>query len=505
MAEPPTALPAKAFVGNVYPGVSADDLRTHFAQFGSVTDVQLVEKSAPKGGLNHAFVTFATPEQLHDAVKEHNHVVLGKKVRVEPAVPFHLASRKSKRTAEPTSDTPSAAAPRLADCDVPPPIKLFDEVDWSAEPLQAFEAAVLELWRQSRPPPEAEAAFQDLVQRVRRVVWKVFKLTEADKRRVRDGQPPVAGVDVQVYGSRLTGLHSADSDADLTLSGGMFGKADFDYHRWAGQQGTPKATRLCMMLCSEGGMQDVQLLQKASVPVIKFLDPVTGIRCDLTFNNRHGLRNSAILATILQFDPRLPAMVHFLKRFAQRQGIHDSSKAFLNSYAITILAVRVAQLQPPPWLPLFGVDEAHASLTLEAVHRALTDFRPSPSIASPPASARAEAGLARAIAQFFFRFAHDTAWASEGVSLRRPSLSLEEFHANLAERQQLAVALQAAKQELLPAAADKTAEQPKDATEKPEVEGTSESTAATRNAGRPELLLAPARHELYEMVVEDFV
>lgn len=38
---------------------------------------------------------------------------------------------------------------------------------------------------------------------------------------------------MEVFGSRLTGLWTADSDADLTVCGGMFDRPDFDPAVWA--------------------------------------------------------------------------------------------------------------------------------------------------------------------------------------------------------------------------------------------------------------------------------
>jgi cold-inducible RNA-binding protein len=78
----------RLYVGNLSHDSTTEGLRAKFAQFGEVTDVQLVidrYSGRPRG---FAFVTMATPEQAAQAVAKLNGATLdGRPVRVNEAEP----------------------------------------------------------------------------------------------------------------------------------------------------------------------------------------------------------------------------------------------------------------------------------------------------------------------------------------------------------------------------------------------------------------------------------
>jgi cold-inducible RNA-binding protein len=78
----------RLYVSNLSHDATTEELRTAFAQFGEVTDVQLVidrYSGRPRG---FAFITMATPEQAAQAVAKMNGATIdGRPLRVNEAEP----------------------------------------------------------------------------------------------------------------------------------------------------------------------------------------------------------------------------------------------------------------------------------------------------------------------------------------------------------------------------------------------------------------------------------
>lgn len=78
----------RLFVSKVPYSLTREDLRTHFGQFGEVTDVYL--PAAPGGGGGHkgiCFVSFVDATALHSALAQHQHFVQGQPISVDIAAP----------------------------------------------------------------------------------------------------------------------------------------------------------------------------------------------------------------------------------------------------------------------------------------------------------------------------------------------------------------------------------------------------------------------------------
>lgn len=76
-----TTINRKIFVGRLPDNITTDDLRNHFSEYGTLTDVFI-----PKPFRNFAFVTFGTPDMAQSIFK-HKHVINGTPVQISEAIP----------------------------------------------------------------------------------------------------------------------------------------------------------------------------------------------------------------------------------------------------------------------------------------------------------------------------------------------------------------------------------------------------------------------------------
>ena len=141
---------------------------------------------------------------------------------------------------------------------------------------------------------------------------------------------------VEAFGSSVTNLSIGTGDLDLCLSF---------------KNKTPqKVLRKLSGLLHEEGMEEIQLIPKARIPIVKFKDPRSGLDVDISLDNRLAIYNSMMLKSYAQ-EPRLQQMVQMVKYWTSRRGINNAFEGTLSSYAWTLLCIQHAQISQPPLVP----------------------------------------------------------------------------------------------------------------------------------------------------------
>jgi DNA polymerase sigma len=102
----------------------------------------------------------------------------------------------------------------------------------------------------------------------------------------------------------------------------------------------------------EEGYEEILGLPKARVPVVKFKDKMSGLGCDVCFNNALALRNSGLLATYSSLDPRLKKLAFAVKRWANCRRINTTFEGTLSSYAYVLMTIHFLQSRRTPVLPV---------------------------------------------------------------------------------------------------------------------------------------------------------
>jgi len=112
--------------------------------------------------------------------------------------------------------------------------------------------------------------------------------------------------------------------------------------------------RVIYMLVAElrfDNMRSIMPVTKAIVPVLKFVDPMTGLQCDLSFGNTNGLVNTDLLRVYASLDARVRPLVLAVKNWAAQRKINDPAAQTLSSYAYVLLVIAYLQRTTPPVLP----------------------------------------------------------------------------------------------------------------------------------------------------------
>ncbi|KAG0025514.1 hypothetical protein BGZ81_007101 [Podila clonocystis] len=156
-----------------------------------------------------------------------------------------------------------------------------------------------------------------------------------------DAKFPGQGLIIRPFGSYVTGLGDNNSDVDICVYSDFFQP----------QAMHSDVSFLASWLQHECQMFEVNAITDAKVPIVKFVDNMTSIHCDLNVQHPLGITNSELIKNYIDIDERLPVFLMLLKYFAKCHSILDASQGYLCSYALILMGIVFFQEQAKPILP----------------------------------------------------------------------------------------------------------------------------------------------------------
>lgn len=150
---------------------------------------------------------------------------------------------------------------------------------------------------------------------------------------------------VEVFGSSRYQVDNPSSDVDLVIV-----DPDRTTGFEPGSGGLPRVynVRLVADALRRSGFQKVFAIPSATVPIVKFHDPSTGLDCDVNVNDQLGVINSELLKAYCDVSPILRPMIKAIKRWAKPLGLNNPSGQggggmTFNSYTLTVMTVAFLQ------------------------------------------------------------------------------------------------------------------------------------------------------------------
>ena len=132
--------------------------------------------------------------------------------------------------------------------------------------------------------------------------------------------------------SKLTPFGSAESG--LSLKG-----ADFDLCLQIKEANQKKIIKRIGGMLRGQGMESVQALTGAKVPIVKFVDPRSGLNVDISINNTLAIHNTRLLANYSKLDKRVKELAICVKYWALHRDISDAPNGTFSSYAWSLLVI----------------------------------------------------------------------------------------------------------------------------------------------------------------------
>jgi len=140
---------------------------------------------------------------------------------------------------------------------------------------------------------------------------------------------------VEVFGSYKTGLYLPMSDIDLVV----FGKWD----------NLPLRTLEKAFITADiADASGIQVIDKASVPIIKIVDKATEVRVDISFNMANSVHAVQLVRNYHRKFPTLKYLVLILKQFLNQRDLNEVYFGGVSSYSIVLMTISFLQLHPRP-------------------------------------------------------------------------------------------------------------------------------------------------------------
>ncbi|PIA55380.1 hypothetical protein AQUCO_00800265v1 [Aquilegia coerulea] len=136
---------------------------------------------------------------------------------------------------------------------------------------------------------------------------------------------------VEVFGSFKTGLYLPTSDIDVVI---------FDSQVKTPQMGLIALSRA---LSQKGIAKKIQVIAKARVPIIKFIEKRSGVAFDISFDVDNGPKAALFIKDAVSRIPPLRPLCLILKVFLQQRELNEVYSGGIGSYAL--LTMLIAQLQ----------------------------------------------------------------------------------------------------------------------------------------------------------------
>ena len=204
-------------------------------------------------------------------------------------------------------------------------------------------------------------------------------------------------------GSKLTSFGS--SETGLSLKGG-----DLDLCLQMQTKDQKAVIKKIGNLLRRQGMEKVHVLSRATVPIVKFNDPRSGIEVDISINNSLALHNTKLLRTYSELDERVKELALCVKYWARHRHLSDAPNGTLSSYAWSILTIY--HLQSEGVIPNLQSGEERTIAEVDGHEYDLT--------IGDQQALQSEKSLPELLYSFFHRFATWN-WEEDIVSIRTAS------------------------------------------------------------------------------------
>ncbi|XP_028123986.1 UTP:RNA uridylyltransferase 1-like isoform X2 [Camellia sinensis] len=210
--------------------------------------------------------------------------------------------------------------------------------------IDRLNARFLGIYESLIPPDEEKVKQKQLVTLLKKLVIKEWPEAE-----------------LYIYGSCGNSFGVSKSDIDVCLA-----IEDLDVNK------SEVLLKLADILQSDN-LQNVQALTRARVPIVKLMDPVTGISCDICINNLLAVVNTKLLRDYAKIDARLRQLAFIVKHWAKSRGVNETYRGTLSSYAYVLMCIHFLQQRKPAILPCLQGMEITYAVTVDNVECAYFD------------------------------------------------------------------------------------------------------------------------------------
>ncbi|KAM3086910.1 hypothetical protein ACMFMG_001030 [Clarireedia jacksonii] len=163
----------------------------------------------------------------------------------------------------------------------------------------------------------------------------VDDLRNTFRKRYRDA-------DIHSFGSFPAGLYLPTSDVDLVLVSDEYMRGGYPVY------GAKNAVRRCadFVKSQRLNLDTVEVITGAKVPLVKYVDKITGLKVDMSFENDTGLIANKTFQEWKAQYPAMPILVTIVKQLLAMRGLNEPVNGGIGGFSVTCLVVSLLQNMP---------------------------------------------------------------------------------------------------------------------------------------------------------------
>lgn len=169
-------------------------------------------------------------------------------------------------------------------------------------------------------------------------------------QNVFDSQPKFRDMEIRSFGSFASGLYLPVADMDLViLSPGFrrYGRETFvPYRRTSGGRISIYEVARVIERANVVASGSMEIISGARVPILKWVDRLTGLKVDMAFDNDSGIRAIKTFEKWKEAYPAMPAIVAVVKQFLLLRSLNEVPTGGLGGFSIICLVVSLLQHMP---------------------------------------------------------------------------------------------------------------------------------------------------------------
>ncbi|KAI2602109.1 hypothetical protein GGR54DRAFT_625737 [Hypoxylon sp. NC1633] len=148
---------------------------------------------------------------------------------------------------------------------------------------------------------------------------------------------------VYPFGSFMSGLYLPTSDMDVSICSSSFmsrriPRYDKNFHLYALQK--------LLKDCKAAEGDRIEVISKAKVPLVKYIDRETGLKVDISFENQDGHRAIKTFAEWKMKYPVMPILVSIIKHFLVMRGLNEPVSGGIGGFTVICMVVNLLNHMP---------------------------------------------------------------------------------------------------------------------------------------------------------------
>jgi non-canonical poly(A) RNA polymerase PAPD5/7 len=164
------------------------------------------------------------------------------------------------------------------------------------------------------------------------------------KAMKRDGRN-FASAQVHPFGSFMSGLYLPTADMDLVVCSASYMRGGPPTYLSAKSWLYKFQKFLTMQKLADS--DSIEVISHARIPLVKYVDKLTGLRVDVSFENLGGVSAVDTFLSWKKQYPAMPILVTIIKHFLLMRGLNEPVNGGIGGFSVICLVVSMLQLMPP--------------------------------------------------------------------------------------------------------------------------------------------------------------